>query len=101
MMHSGCPKMIDAHTTILPQRGPYRTCMYREKCDNGICAIIPMKAHIWNVFSGTLTYDEQINGEKHEFSSSKTEQIAISELTKYSWKNALTKNTIKDAADRL
>lgn len=56
MMHNGCPKMIDAQTTRLPDRGPNRTCMNREKWDNGICPIIPMNAQILNVFNGTLTY---------------------------------------------
>lgn len=109
-MHNGWPKMIDAHTTRLPQRDPNRTCMNREKRDNGICPIIPINAQILNVFSGTLTYFiDRLGREKNKMLSvnwfaEKWLYIMIDynySLTKYSWKNALTKNTINDAADRL
>lgn len=47
--------MIDAHTTTFPIRPPNLFSMYREENDSGICAIIPINAHILNVLNGTLT----------------------------------------------
>lgn len=55
MMHSGWPSIIEAHTIMLPHRSPNRFSMDLEKRDNGIWPIMPIKAQILKVFSGTLT----------------------------------------------
>lgn len=56
MMAKGCPKIIDDQTTMFPHRGPKLISINLDINDSGICAIIPVKAQIWNVFKGTLTY---------------------------------------------
>ena len=60
-----------AHTTMLPHLAPQYRSAILLNTDSGICPIIPINAHILNVFKGTLT--------------------------RYSWKKALMKKTVIDA----
>lgn len=54
-MQRGCPKIIEAQTIIFPMRGPNLRSTFFDKVDRGIWPIMPRKAKILYVCSGTET----------------------------------------------